>query len=163
MTKKSVWIVFFIATVVLLALDLWLKHWAAVNLDGQPACVLIPGVLGLSYYENPGAFFGFLGGLDAARWLLSALKIAILGGILWYYNRLPLQKRLWLIRVPLILIFVGGLGNLIDRVTLGIVRDMLEFLFVRFAIFNLADVYVTVGVFSLIFIGLFIVKDFPAP
>ena len=145
----------------LLALDLWLKSWAVSHLQGQPPRVLIEGLLGLTYFENPGAFFGFLGGVDGARWLLSGLKAIILVGLLWYYSRLPNEPRFWLMRVPIILVFTGGVGNLLDRLFLGIVRDMLEFLFMRFAIFNLADVYVTVGVFVLMFVGLFVIKDFP--
>jgi signal peptidase II len=141
--------------------DLLLKIWAAKNLH-QPR-VLINGVLGLSYHENAGAFFGFLSNFGGAQWLLATLKYVILGAILFYYHKLPLEKKFWAIRVPLILIFTGGLGNFIDRVSLGIVRDMLDFLFMNFAVFNLADVYVTVGVFALIFVGLFIIKDFPSP
>lgn len=172
MSKKSVWIAFCVITAVLLALDLWLKSWAVANLDGQPPRVLIPGVLGLTYHENPGAFFGFLGNFGGARWLLAALKTVILVGLAWYYALLPRKRKMWFMRVPIILIFVGGLGNLVDRLFTGwllestgtgIVRDMLEFLFMRFAIFNLADVYVTVGVFSLLIVGLFIIKDIPVP
>ena len=44
------------------------------------------------------------------------------------------------------LIFAGGIGNLIDRVYQGYVIDYFEFLFIDFAIFNVADVYVCVGV-----------------
>lgn len=161
MQKRTAWIFFAATVAVLLAADLWLKAWAVVNLAGQDARILIPGVLGLTYFENSGAFFGFLGGLAFSQWLLSGLKVLILCGLLWYYSRLPLQRRFWFLRVPLALVFAGGLGNLVDRVWLGIVRDMFEFLFMRFAIFNLADVYVTVGVFALLFVTLFVVKDFP--
>lgn len=161
--KQTIWIVFVMTTVILLALDLWLKGWAVEHLRGQENRVLIGGVLGLTYFENSGAFFGFLSGFSEARWLLAGLKVVILCGLAWYYGRLPLEKRYWLMRIPLLLVFVGGLGNLVDRVTLGIVRDMLEFLFMNFAIFNLADVYVTVGVFTLMLVGLFMIKDFPFP
>ncbi|MCL2577498.1 MAG: signal peptidase II [Defluviitaleaceae bacterium] len=163
MRRRNIWIVFCVTTVVLLALDLWLKSWAAANLHGHEVRVLVPGVLGLTYHQNPGAFFGFMAGFGGARWVLACLKVIVLCGLAWYYGRLPFEKRFWFMRLPILLIFIGGLGNLIDRVSLGIVRDMLDFLFMNFAVFNLADVYVTVGVFSLMFVGLFIVKDFPFP
>ncbi|MCL2385997.1 MAG: signal peptidase II [Defluviitaleaceae bacterium] len=164
MTKKLVWLIFAVSVVVLLALDLWLKHWAAANLQGQPDRVLIEGLLGLRYLRNHGGFFGFLANFGGAQILLSVLKIVILGGLGWYYHRLPTERKFWYMRVPIILIFAGGVGNLVDRVALGYVRDMLRFLFwENFAIFNLADVYVTVGVFALMIVGLFIVKDFPFP
>ena len=164
MPMRKNWIILFTASFILIALDLWFKQWAVANLRGQPDITVIKGVLGLTYVENPGALFGFLKNLEAARWILSALKVVILGGLLWYYNRLPNDKRFWLVRVPMILIFAGGAGNLVDRViNEGKVRDMLDFLFMNFAVFNLADVYVTVGVFCLIFVSLFIVKDIPLP
>ncbi|MCL1884975.1 MAG: signal peptidase II [Defluviitaleaceae bacterium] len=162
MNKKIIWLVFFVSTAILLALDLWLKHWAVLNLQGQENRVLIQGVLGLTYFENPGAFFGFLARFNA-RWPLSVMKFIILCAVAWYYGRLPLERRFWFIRIPVILVFAGGVGNLVDRVWLGAVRDMLAFLFVNFPIFNLADVYVTVAVFSLMFVALFVVKDFPLP
>jgi len=72
-----------------------------------------------------------------------------------------LERRFWLIRIPIILIFAGGVGNLWDRVLLGYVRDMLVFLFVRFPVFNLADIFVVVGCFVGAFVMFFVVKDFP--
>ena len=161
MSKLKAWCVFALCSSFLIALDLWLKHWAAVNLQNQPPRGLVPGLLGLTFLENPGAAFGLFAGFDWGRYVLSIVSILLMIGILWYYSHIPLEKRFWFIRVPLILIFAGGIGNLFDRITLGAVRDMLQFLFIYFPIFNLADVYVTVGAFSLIFITVFIVKDAP--
>jgi signal peptidase II len=152
-----------ISAAILLAADLLLKSWAAANLPGQPR-FLIDGILELRYTRNEGAAFGLFGGFNWARWGLSALKVAILAALFWYYHKLPLVKRFWIVRIPVIMIIAGGLGNLFDRVAFGYVRDMLRFYFIpRFAIFNLADVYVTVGVFVFIFIALFIAKDMPLP
>ena len=161
MNKKAGWIVFILCTGVFLALDLWLKHWAAVNLQNQPPREVVPGFLGLTFLENPGAAFGILAGAAWGRVVLLIISTALMVGILWYYHRIPTEKRFWFIRIPLILIFAGGVGNLIDRLFLGAVRDMLEFLFINFPIFNLADVFVTVGAFSFCFFALFVVKDVP--
>ena len=160
MRKLHAWIIFVIGAGVLVGLDLWLKIWAETHLQDNLPRVFIPGILGLTYFENSGAAFGFLGGFGWAQQVLSIVKIVILLGLLWYYNRLPMEKKYWFTRVPLILIFAGGGGNLIDRISFGFVRDMLEFLFMNFAIFNLADVFVVVGVFSFLIFELFIVKDF---
>ena len=159
--KATVWIVFCAVAVVLIILDLLLKHWAEANLMGQPSRVLINGILGLTYHENPGVAFGLLSDFGWGRWVITVINIFLMLGLLWYYHQMSSGKKFWFVRVPLILIFAGGVGNLIDRIALGIVRDMLEFLFVRFAIFNLADVYVTVGAFSFLFFALFVVKDIP--
>ena len=61
------------------------------------------------------------------------------------------QKSLWLV-LSLILIISGGIGNFIDRVHLGYVVDMVQLDFIDFAIFNVADSYLTVGVLLLILI-----------
>jgi signal peptidase II len=157
--KLFCWIILIITVAVLLALDLWLKAWASANLLGEHRS-LISGFLGLTYFRNTGAAFGLFSGVNAARWILSILKIVIITGLIWFYNKIPLEKLYWSIRVPIILIIAGGLGNLVDRAWLGSVRDMLVFEFVNFPIFNLADVYVVVGCFVGLFIMLFVVKEF---
>ena len=161
MSKFKIWAIFALSSGVLIGLDLWLKHWAAVNLQNQPPTDLVPGFLGLTFLKNPGAAFGLFAGLAWARIFLSVVSIIAMICLIWYYSRIPTEKRFWFIRVPLILIFAGGIGNLFDRLVFGWVRDMLQFLFITFPVFNLADVYVTVGAFGLIFVTFFIVKDAP--
>ena len=161
MSKLKSYGVFALCSGLLITLDLWLKHWAAVNLQNQPPRDLVPGLLGLAYLENPGAAFGLFAGFAWGRFVLSTVSILLMIGILWYYSRIQTEKRFWFIRVPLILIFSGGVGNLVDRLALGSVRDMLQFLFIDFPIFNLADVYVTIGAFGFMFVTLFVVRDAP--
>lgn len=149
-----------ITIVVLVALDILLKTWAVNNLMHEPARILIPGILGLTYLENTGAAFGIGAGQAWGQLLFSVLKSVILIGIVWfYYKKIPARPEMWFVRVPLTLIAAGGIGNLIDRATLGFVRDMLRFEFINFPIFNLADVYVVVGCFVMIFVTLFVVKE----
>jgi len=161
MSKPGVWATFIASSAVLVALDLLLKVWAQANLMGQPPREIIPGILGLTYYKNPGAAFGFLANATWGRAVLTVVVIILLIAIILYYWKIPLERRGWFVRVPLIFVFAGGLGNLIDRIAIGAVRDMLEFLFINFAIFNLADVFVTGGIFTLLFFNLVVFKDFP--
>jgi len=154
---------FLFANVAMVALDQWLKIWSSANLAGNEPRVLVRGVLGLTYFHNTGAAFGFLGGVGWGRWVLTLLVSALLALVAWYYFKLPNERRMWLVRVPLLLIFGGGLGNLIDRVRLGYVVDMIEFLFMRFAIFNLADIFVTVGAVAAVAAMLFMGKNAPWP
>jgi signal peptidase II len=169
MNKKNVryallhWGAFFLASGLLIAVDQWLKQWSTANLSGEPSRVLISGVLGLTYWHNTGAAFGLLSGFGWGLRVISVLVVFLLAGVAWFYYRLPKGKWYWFLRVPMILIFAGGLGNLIDRIRLGYVVDMLEFLFMNFAIFNLADVFVTTGVFVLFPILLFMGKNAPWP
>jgi len=144
----------------LVALDILLKSWAENNLMGEPGRVIVPGLLGLVYHENSGVAFGLFADAAWGQWAFSGLKILLLAGLAWYYYaRVPKVERQWWLRVPIILIVAGGVGNLIDRISLGHVRDMLRFEFMNFPIFNLADVYVVVGCFLLAFVTLFIVKE----
>ena len=155
-------LVFPIAVGVLVAFDILLKVWAVENLMGQPNLTLLSGILGLTYHENTGVAFGLGAGQAWGQWVFSGLKMVIIAGLVWFYfRRLPFERRHWVIRVPIILIIAGGIGNLIDRMTLGHVRDMLMFEFINFPIFNLADVYVVVGCFTMAFVTLFIMKEFP--
>lgn len=98
------------------------------------------GVLHLTYVENDGAAFGML---DDARWvflIVSTLAIVGLGGyMIW---KRPKNK---LLCVALTFLLGGGIGNMIDRVALGYVVDMIDFRLINFAVFNVADAFVCVG------------------
>ena len=99
------------------------------------------GILHLTSTHNTGAAFGML---SNGTWLLvifSSIASIAIAWLLIKYRKLMHP----LMRASLALILAGALGNLIDRVVLGYVRDMLEFAFMNFAIFNVADTAVSVG------------------
>ena len=108
---------------------------------GLPAdgVVLIPGVIGLRYAENRGIAFSLLSGHPRLLGILSLLLIA--AGYVW------LRKKDFGIfpMVGLALMAGGAAGNMADRLITGYVPDMIETLFVRFPIFNLADSCLTIG------------------
>ena len=122
---------------VVLAADRVLKM-AAFRLP-EEGKVLIPGVLGLRYAENRGIAFSMLSGEPRLLGLLSLMAVA--GMILWVWKK----ERKAFPLAAMMLMIGGALGNAIDRLVLGFVPDMIEALFVRFAIFNLADAALTVG------------------
>lgn len=62
-------------------------------------------------------------------------------------------------RMTMVLIFAGAIGNMIDRVFRGYVVDFFQFAFIDFPVFNVADIYVVIGVFVLAFLILFVIKD----
>ena len=123
-----------------LCLDRLSKGWAAGPALQSPV-VAIPGVLRWRYAENTGAAFSFLRDAGALLWAPTAL---IIGAALIWLIRHPACGG-WM-RVGLSLLIGGGLGNLIDRIAFGYVIDFIEVLFVRFAIFNVADIAVVCGV-----------------
>ena len=105
----------------------------------QAPVTLIPGILGLRLTRNTGVAFSLLSGVP---WLVTVLSAAVLvlGGCLLRRYRLGA-----LTRTGAMLIAGGALSNLISRVAEGSVIDMVEFLFVNFAVFNAADIALTVG------------------
>lgn len=129
-----------IAVLLLLAFDQAAKYAARAYLRPIRSRTLIPGVLGLRYSENTGAAFSSFSGSTGLLTGLTALLVA--GILIWLLTHRQEPRR---IRVPLLMIFAGGAGNLIDRLCFSYVTDFIELLFVRFAIFNLADILITVG------------------
>lgn len=110
------------------------------ELAGGADKVLIPGVVGLTYVENTGMAFGMF---DKVPWLLVLLRILGMILILWFILFSDLQH--WLGFLSLSMLLGGGIGNIIDYFAYGYVVDMIEVLFVRFAVFNVADCFITVG------------------
>ena len=100
---------------------------------------LIPGVLGLRYAENRGIAFSLLSG---APRLLGVLSLALIAaGFLWLRKKELKPFPLF----ALALMAGGAAGNMIDRLVRGYVPDMIEALFVRFPVFNIADAALTAG------------------
>ena len=112
----------------------------AVSRFAPEGRLLIPGVINLRPVENRGMAFSMLSGQSLALTLVTAALIAAL--LLWLILR-PDAPRLF--RTGFWLIVGGGLGNLYDRVTAGGVSDFIELAFVRFAVFNVADVCICAG------------------
>ena len=135
---------FFLAVSFLLtALDFAAKKWAIAALSAGQEITLIPQFLKLIYSENTGAAFGIF---PAGRWFLVAVGVIVLLGSLWFIKKERSRSR-WQYN-GLIFIFAGALGNLIDRVFYGYVIDFISLPY--FPIFNLADVFIDIGVACLI-------------
>lgn len=100
---------------------------------------LIPGVIRLTSAKNTGMALGLFQGSAAAVLFASALLAAL---AVWLLRDTRLTG---LAAAAVSLIAGGALGNLIDRAALGYVRDLFELLFIRFYIFNIADVGVVAG------------------
>lgn len=155
MNKKFWLLIPVLSSIVILALDQWVKYWARTWLQPVGEKPLINGLLGFTYVENRGAAFGMMQG---ARWLLIPLTVVVLAGIAVYYVKLPYDRATVPVRVPLILILAGALGNFIDRLKDGYVVDMFEFKFISFPVFNVADICLVCGTILLAFVMLFIWK-----
>ena len=107
---------------------------------------LIPGVVGLTYVRNTGAAFSSFEGM---QWLFALIFLFFTVALLWEYfkKRLPFTR---FERFCIAAIYGGGVGNMIDRLRLGYVVDMIETLFVDFPVFNVADCFITCGCIALL-------------
>ena len=101
--------------------------------------MLLPGVIRITSARNTGMALGLMPNSTWAVLLLSAL---LLGLCIWLLRGMRLSG---MAEAGVSLMAGGALGNLIDRAALGYVRDLFELLFVKFYIFNIADVGVVAG------------------
>jgi len=124
----------------LIAADLLTK--LAASKLGSREVVLIPGVLSLSYIENHGAAFGIMQG---RQWLLIVISAVIIAAAVVFCIRRIRDTRYRYLRVLTVFLVAGALGNMIDRIMLGYVRDFIYFKLIDFPVFNVADIYVTVS------------------
>ena len=115
----------------------WLCIW---YLKARGSVTLIPGLLRLTYLENRGAAFG---SLTSHRWVFMVLSTVAITVMIVYLLRYAEPNRL--LRWTLALIIGGGVGNMIDRVALGYVVDMIDFYGIWPYIFNVADSCVCIG------------------
>lgn len=107
---------------------------------------LLPGVLKLTHLRNQGAAFSSFQGM---RWLFVAIFLLLTLALFYEYFKKPMpftKSERWCIAA----IYGGGLGNVIDRVRLGYVVDMLETEFMDFPVFNVADCFISCGCILLI-------------
>ncbi len=133
---------------VLVLIDQASKRWAQTVLAPQQTVELWKGVIGFRYAENTGAAFSAFSGATAALGVFS-LAVCVVVAV-WMIMNPKAGVRMML---PLSMILAGGVGNLIDRLAHGYVVDFFELQFVEFAIFNVADICITVGA-ALLFIVL---------
>lgn len=138
--------------VLLVVFDQLSKHWIAqhLTLEGNPVPIF-GHVLELLYVQNTGVAFSLLAG-KTVLFLFIAVAIGVIG---WMYWRMRGNGSL-LLKLSFGLILGGAAGNLIDRVTHGYVVDFIHFQIppniFNFAVFNIADSGISVGVVLLAFL-----------
>lgn len=147
---------YFAGIILFTILDQLTKSAAIRHLAGKQDFVLIPDVLELHYLENRGAAFGIL---ENQKLFFVLFCIIILGAIGFCYFRLPSEKKYIPLQWIGIFISAGAVGNLIDRIFRGFVVDFIYFRIIHFPVFNVADIYVTVGSIVLILLMFFYYKE----
>jgi signal peptidase II len=132
-----------IVAALVLILDQGLKYWISMNLAlNEGTRALIPGIVRLTHVQNFGAAFSILKDFEFARWLFVAVAVVFSAAVIFALAKGRIHGRFG--RWTALLVMTGALGNGIDRTIHGYVVDMFEFEFMHFAVFNVADILITV-------------------
>lgn len=136
---------YLVVSVILIIIDQLTKYFTVQNIDLYEVVEFIPNVVSLTYIRNTGAAFSIL---EGQMWFFYIVTVVVAAGLIYYmYTEARENKILGFL---LSLILAGAIGNFIDRLFLQYVVDMIKLEFIDFAIFNVADSYLTVGVILLL-------------
>ena len=140
----------------IVAVDQYTKFLTVANIALYQDVEFIPGFLGLTYVHNTGAAFS---SFEGQQWLFALIFVAFTAAVLYEYRKkaMPFSAfERWCIAA----VYAGGLGNMIDRIRLGYVVDMIETKFMNFPVFNVADCFITCGCILLMISLIFFNKEF---
>ena len=141
---------------VIVAADQFTKFLVLQNIPLHGHMDFIPGLLSFTYVRNTGAAFSSFQG---QQWVFALVFAVFTVLVLWEYFKCPMpftKLDRWCIAA----IYGGALGNMIDRVRLGYVVDMIETEFMSFPVFNVADCFITCGCIAMMISLVFINKEF---
>lgn len=152
---KKLWKYLLLIAAIVLA-DQATKLLVVENIPLHTSIPFLPGVLSLTYVQNTGAAWSMFAGQQWLFALVFAIFTALL--LLEYFKSpmpfTPLER--WLIAA----VYGGGLGNMVDRLRLGYVVDMLHTDFMDFPVFNVADCFISCGSILLLIHLIFFNKAF---
>ena len=140
----------------IVAVDQYTKFLTVANISLYQDVEFIPGFLGFTYVRNTGAAFS---SFEGQPWLFAVIFAVFTLGIVYEYFKKPMgfsKFERWCIAA----VYGGGLGNMIDRVRLGYVVDMIETKFMDFPVFNVADCFITCGCIAMMLSLCFFNKEF---
>ncbi|MBQ2384490.1 MAG: signal peptidase II [Oscillospiraceae bacterium] len=138
-------IVFLIFAIAIVVADQLTKLWVVAQIPLYSQVEALEGLFHLTYVRNFGAAFSSFQGM---RWVFVVLFVLLTAALLYEYFKKPMPFSVFE-RWCLAAIWGGGLGNVIDRVRLGYVVDMIEVEFITFPVFNVADCFITCGCIAL--------------
>ena len=117
------------------------------TMDVGETIPVIKDIFHFTYIRNEGAAFGML---SEHRWVFMIISsVAIVAMCIYLFK---FCKERMLTRIGVALVIGGGIGNMIDRIFLGYVVDMIDCRFIDFYVFNVADSCVCVGA-GIVFLG----------
>lgn len=134
-------------TLISLGIDQITKILAILKLKQITTVPIFENILHLTYSENKGAAFGIL---QNQRLFFIIITFVFLLVLFHYYKDLSLHNINMSTKLGFALLFIGAIGNLIDRIHYGYVIDFIDFRLINFPIFNIADIYIFFGVILVI-------------
>lgn len=140
----------------LLLVDQYTKYLSVTRLTENKSYVVVDGILELYYLKNTGAAFGILKNQQVLFLLIGFVVLIVVSYLL---IKLPLKKKFRICRFFLVMISAGAIGNMIDRIRFDYVIDFIYFSIIRFPVFNVADLFITVSTVGLILLLLFRYKE----
>lgn len=151
---QYVWMILAVAGIV--TADQLSKLWVVNTIPLHTYIPALNGIFNLTYVQNTGAAFSSFQGM---QWLFALIFALFTAGVIWCFAKksLPfstLEK--WCVAA----IWAGGLGNMIDRLRLGYVVDMINLEFMDFPVFNVADCFITCGCILLMVSLIFFNREF---
>ncbi len=128
---------------VAIGLDWLTKYWAANTLAAKGTIPIIKDILNFTYIENTGAAFSLFSEHTA---VLGGFSAVVTLGLIWFMllqkNKNPNKK---IYPASIAMIIGGALGNMRDRFAFGYVVDFIDFCLINFPVFNVADIFITIG------------------
>ena len=141
--KKGLMLLFdLVLATVLVILDQFTKKLAIEKLKFNEAFPIIKNVFELDYLENHGSAFGLFQNKKVFLLVVGVIFMIVMFYIIW---KTPAKKRFLPIHLCAAGIIAGGIGNMIDRFTMGYVVDFFSFVLIHFPVFNVADCYIVVA------------------
>ena len=143
---------------VLISLDQFVKYLIDSSFSVGESQPLIDNVFQLTYVQNRGAAWGSFSGKVV---FLLIITTVILIGSIYVYIQLARRTdtKFTPLRICLVFLISGAIGNMIDRIVRGFVVDMFDFCLINFPVFNVADCYVVIGCILFGILILFYYKD----
>lgn len=150
-TKPLTKILYAVILVFAILLDRIVKIAVVANMKLYESIPVIKDVFHITYVENTGAAFSILEGKTVILSVFTAIVVIFLLFMV-FTDKIKGKAA----QITVVLIAAGGVGNLIDRIFRGSVVDMFDFCLINFAVFNVADIFVTCG--GILFLILFFVS-----
>jgi signal peptidase II len=146
--EKTKYIFLLLTVLIVVVCDQVTKIYIEKTLALNHAITIIPNFLDIHHIRNTGAAFGIMSRLPDGARIPFLVGVSILAMILILYLFYMAEKNRTAYIFSLALVFSGAVGNLIDRVTLGFVRDFvdLHIYHLHWPVFNVADSAITVGI-----------------